>query len=175
MIVQILPSFALIATCLTLSLPLDLSAARPPSLNGTIPSPPANATNTRLGAWPDAPFSMHLDWDTDIEVLSRNPSPPWDPTSEMGVLEGISIIGAKARSHSRLATIEDFREESGPVSFAFHATEDLFSGPDVAKILNVLWEMTNRYGKGEVYGSLVKVGIHTAFFELGLKKVAVTK
>lgn len=93
----------------------------------------------------------------------------------MGVLEGISIIGAKARSHSRLATIKDFCEESGPVMFAFHATEDLFRGSDVAKVLDALWEMTNLYGKGGVYGSLVRVGVHIAFFELSLKKAAVAR
>ena len=93
----------------------------------------------------------------------------------MGVLEGISLIGAKARSHSRTATIEDFHEDSGPVSFDFHATEELFRGADVAKILDALWDMTNLYGKGEVYGCLVRAGVHIAFFELGLKKMAVAK
>lgn len=93
----------------------------------------------------------------------------------MGVLEGISIIGAKARSHSGLALIQDFHEESGPVMFGFHATDDLFRGRDVAKILDVLWEMTNRYGKGGVYGCLVRVDVHIAFFELSLKKVVVEK
>lgn len=89
----------------------------------------------------------------------------------MGVLEGISLIGAKARARSRLSSIEDFHEESGPVSFDFHATEDLFRGSDVAMILDALWEMTNLYGKGEVYGCLVRVEVHIAYFELGLKKV----
>ena len=91
----------------------------------------------------------------------------------MGVLEGISHIGAKARSQSRTATIQDFHEESGPVMFGFHATDDLFAGSDVAKILDVLWQMTNLYGKARVYGVLVRVDVHTAFFELALKKVAV--
>lgn len=89
----------------------------------------------------------------------------------MGVLEGISLIGAKARSRSRLSTIKDFREESGPVTFVFHATDDLFRGADVADVLNVLWEMVNSYGKGGVYGCLVRVEVNTAFFELELRTV----
>lgn len=93
----------------------------------------------------------------------------------MAVLEGISLIGAKARTRSRTSTIQDFNEWSGPVTFDFHATDDLFSGSDVAKVLDVLWEMTNLYGKGGVYGTLVRVDVHIAFFELSLQKVAVTK
>lgn len=93
----------------------------------------------------------------------------------MGVLEGISLIGAKARSHSRLATIQNFREESGPVTFVFRATDELFRGKDVARVLDVLWDMTNSYGKGEVYGCLVRAEVITACFELALKKVAVVE
>ena len=141
-----LPLFALIATCLTLYIPLESSVVQLSLQNETLLSPPANITNTRLGGWPATPFSRHLAYDTDIQVISRTPSSPTDPTSEMGVLEGISIIGAKARSQSRTATIQDFHEESGPVMFGFHATDDLFAGSDVAKILDVLWEMTNLYG-----------------------------
>ena len=89
----------------------------------------------------------------------------------MGVLEGISFLGAKARAQSRLASIEDFDEESGPVMFRFHATEELFSGQEIAMVLDALWEMTNRYGKGGVYGCLIRVGFHTGFFELALKRV----
>ena len=37
--------------------------------------------------------------------------------------------------------------------------QDLFSGADVAMILDALWEMTNLYGKGEVYGCLVRVEV----------------
>ncbi|KAF6235272.1 hypothetical protein HO173_006466 [Letharia columbiana] len=177
MILQTLPLFALIATCFTLSIPLEASAVRLPLhlQNETIPSSPANATNAGLGTWPDTPFNRHLGWDTGIEIISCTPASPADPTSEMGVLEGISIIGAKARSQSRLALIENFHEDSGPVTFDFHATEDLFRGSDVGKILDVLWEMTNQYGKGGVYGCLVMEDIHTAYFNLALKKVAVAK
>ena len=167
--------FALIATSLSLFLPLESSVVRLSLHNESIPLALANLTSTRLGGWPVAPFRRHLGWDTDVEVLSRTPSPPTDPTPEMGVLEGISIIGAKARAHSRGALIQDFHEDSGPVMFVFHATDDLFRGSDVAKVLDVLWEMTNLYGKGEVYGCLVRVEVHTAYFELGLKKVAVAK
>ena len=91
----------------------------------------------------------------------------------MAVLEGISLIAAKARTRSRTSSIQDFDEWSGPVTFDFHATDDLFSGPDVAKILDILWEMTNLYGKGGVYGTLVRVDVHIAFFELSLRKVDV--
>lgn len=57
------------------------------------------------------------------------------------------------------------------MDFGFHATEDfLFKGRDVARVLDVLWQMTHLYGKAEVYGSLVRAGIHTAYFELGLRK-----
>ena len=42
-------------------------------------------------------------------------------------------------------------------------------------ILDTLWEMTTLYGKGEVYGCLVRVEVHIAYFELGLKKVAGAK
>lgn len=93
----------------------------------------------------------------------------------MGVLEGISIIAARARSQSRTATIQDFHEESVPVTFDFHATDDLFSGSDVAKVLDVLWEMTNLYGKSRVYGSLVRVDVHIAFFELVVQQAALAK
>lgn len=93
----------------------------------------------------------------------------------MGVLEGISLIGAAARSQSRMATIRDFHHETGPVTFGFHATEELFRGSDVAMILDKLWEMTNLYGKGGVYGSLVRAGVHIAYYELILKKVAVSR
>ena len=93
----------------------------------------------------------------------------------MGVLEGISIIGTEARSQSRLATIKDFHGESGPVMFSFHATEDLFRGGDVARILDALWQMTNLYGKGGVYGSLVRADVHIAYFRLSLKVVDVAK
>ncbi|CAD6586828.1 MAG: hypothetical protein ASARMPREDX12_002526 [Alectoria sarmentosa] len=173
MISQTLPFFALIATSLALSIPLAPSSLiQLPSQNDTLSSPPTNATtNTHLGAWPDAPFSRHLAWDTDLEIISRTPAPASDPTSEMGVLEGISFLGAKARAQSRLASIEDFDEESGPVMFRFHATEELFSGQEIAMVLDALWEMTNRYGKGGVYGCLIRVGFHTGFFELALKRV----
>lgn len=57
--------------------------------------------------------------------------------------------------------------------FHFHGTEDLFCGSDIALILDVLWQMTNSYGKGEVYGSLLRVKTRIAYFELGLKKAAV--
>ena len=168
MISPSLPLFILLASRLTLSIPLAPTVVLLPLQNETIPIP--SPPTTRLGAWPDAPFSRHLAWDTDIDVLRRAPSPASDPTSEMAVLEGISLIGSKARSQSRLSSIQDFREESGPVTFVFHATEDLFSGPNVAKVLDALWEMTNSYGKGEVYGCLVRVEVTTAYFELGLKK-----
>ena len=73
-----------------------------------------------------------------LEIPSRAPSSASDPTSEMAVLEGISTIGAVARVGSHLATILEFREENGPVMFAFHATDDLFRRADVAKVLDVL-------------------------------------
>jgi len=170
MIPQSLRYFALIATCLTLSVPVASSILQLPSQNQTIPSPPVNATRTRLGLWPDAPFSKHLDWDTDTEIISRTPSSPWDPTPEMGVLEGISLIGTKARAHSHLALIQDYDETEGPVTFRFHATEDLFQGSDIGKLLDQLWEMTNLYGKGKVYGRLVRVEVTIAFFEITLRK-----
>ena len=91
----------------------------------------------------------------------------------MGVLEGISLIGARARSQSRTSTIQDFHEMSGAVIFDFHATDDLFSGSDIAMVLDVLWEMTNRYGKGGVYGAQRRVEDYIAYFELALQKVAV--
>ena len=90
----------------------------------------------------------------------------------MGVLESISIIAGKARSQARLSSIQDFHEISGAVTFRFHATEELFSGPELAGILDALWDMTNRYGKGAVYGSLVRVGVPIAHFELELRRVA---
>ena len=171
MISRTFPLFTLIVTCLTLSLPLNgpTLISLPSRNNNTIPSSSPPPTPI-LRDWPPTPFTRHLSYDTNIEVLNRRPSPAWDPTSEMAVLEGISIIGAKARSRSRLATIEDFNEQSGPVLFRFHATEDLFRGADVAKVLDVLWHMTNLYGKGEVYGCLVRVGVHTAYLELELRK-----
>lgn len=91
----------------------------------------------------------------------------------MGVLEGISLIGTKARTRSRTSSIQDFHETSGPVIFDFHATDDLFSGSDLAMLLDVLWEMTNMYGKSGVYGTLVRVDDYIAYFELSLQRVAV--
>lgn len=93
----------------------------------------------------------------------------------MAVLASISFIALKARSQSPVSTIRDFSGDNGPVDFGFHATEDLFRGRDVAWVLDALWQMTHSYGKAEVYGSLVRAGIHTAHFELGLRKVEVVR
>lgn len=89
----------------------------------------------------------------------------------MGVLGGISVIGAKVRAQSGLALIQDYHQSEGPVTFRFHAVDDLFSGQDISKLLDQLWEMTNLYGKGEVYGCLVRADIISAYFELLLRKV----
>lgn len=175
---QILPLFPLIITSLTLSIPPPPSIVLLSSQNETItiPPPSTNAkTTTHLGGWPGAPFSRHLGWHTDLVVLRRTPSPPTDPTPEMGVLEGISLIGAKARARSRTSSIQDFHEMSGPVTFDFHATDDLFSGSDLAMVLDVLWEMTNLYGKGGVYGGLLRIDDYIAYYELALQKVSVAK
>jgi len=163
--------FALLPTCLTLAIPAVSSVLQLPSHNETTLLPLFNATSNRLGLWPDAPFRRHLDWDTDTEIIRRTPSAPSDPTSEMGVLGGISVISAKVRAQSGLALIQDYHESEGPVTFRFHATDDLFRGRDVSKLLDQLWEMTNLYGKGELYGCLVRAGIISAFFELLLRKV----
>ena len=90
----------------------------------------------------------------------------------MDVLSSISIITGKARAKSRLSTIEDFNQISGAVSFRFHGTEGLFSGPEIAGVLDALWTMTNRYGKSGVYGLLVRVGLPIAHFELEIRGAA---
>lgn len=89
----------------------------------------------------------------------------------MDVLSSISIITGRARSKSRLSSIQDFNDISGAVIFRFHGTEDLFSGPEIAGVLDALWTMTNRYGKSGVYGSLVRVGLPIAQFELKIRGV----
>lgn len=59
---------------------------------------------------------------------------------------------------------------SGSVEFWFHATEELFTGSDVASVLEVVAEMTNVYGAAGVDGSLVKGDeVEIAYFELGLR------
>ena len=90
----------------------------------------------------------------------------------MDVLSSISIIAGKARVKSRLSSIEDFNQISGAVTFRFHGTEGLFSGPEIAGIVDALWTMTNRYGKSGVYGSLVRVGLPIAHFQLEIRGVA---
>ncbi len=170
MILQTLAFFALIATCVTLSIPTMSSILQLPSRNQTILSPLTNATGNRLGVWPDAPFTRHLDWDTYIEIIKRTPSSPSDPTPEMGVLEGISVIDARVRAHSQLALIQDYQETEGPVTFRFHAMDDLFKGREIAQLLDQLWEMTNLYGKSQVYGRLVRVEEITAYFEILLQR-----
>ena len=90
----------------------------------------------------------------------------------MDVLSSISIIAGKARVKSRLSSIEDFNQISGAVTFKFHGTEGLFSGPEVAGVVDALWTMTNRYGKSGVYGSLVRVGLPIAHFVLEIRGVA---
>ena len=164
-----LPLFALLATCLALFIPPQSQFLQLTSLNSTLPSSP---TITRLGTWPHVPFSQHFAYDTDLQILSRTPSPATDPTSEMDVLSSISIITGKARHKSRLSSIQDFNGISGAVTFRFHGTEDLFSGPEIAGILDAIWTMTNRYGKSGIYGSLVREGLPIAHFELEIRGVA---
>lgn len=88
----------------------------------------------------------------------------------MGVLEGISVISARVRGHSSLSLIQNYHDTEGPVTFRFHAVDDLFKGREIAMLLDQLWEMTNMYGKGAVYGCLVKVDDHIAYFEILLQK-----
>ena len=164
-----LPLFALLATCLALSIPPQPQSLQLTSLNSTLPSSP---TITRLGAWPRVPFSQHFAYDTDLQILSRTPSPATDPTSEMDVLSDISEITRKARAKSRLSSIQDFDQISGAVTFKFHGTEGLFSGPEIAGVLDALWTMTNSYGKSGVYGSLVRVGLPIAHLQLEIRGVA---
>lgn len=168
-----LPLSALIATALTLSLSLSpdtSSIVLIPSQNLTLPpSPRSNATKTaRLGSkWPDAPFRRHLAWDTDVEVLSRTPS---DPAPQSSILGDIRLLGVRARAEGPgLALIQNWHDVSGSVEFWFHAAEELFTGSDVASVLEVVAEMTNVYGAAGVDGSLVKGGVEIAYFELGLR------
>lgn len=88
----------------------------------------------------------------------------------MGVLEGISVISAKVRGYSKLSLIENYHDTEGPVTFRFHATDELFKGREVAMLLDQLWDMTNRFGKGEVYGCLVKMDDIIAYFKIILQK-----
>lgn len=90
----------------------------------------------------------------------------------MDVLSSISIITLEARFKTRLSKVQDFHEISGAVTFRFHGTEEVFSGSDLAGVLDALWTMTNRYGKSGVYGSLVRVGLPIAHFELEIREVA---
>lgn len=161
----------LIATCLTLSIPPASSTLQLPSSNQTLPSPPANTTLTQIGEWPPAPFKCYLGGHTDTEILTRTPAPPSDPTSELGVLEAIRAIAVRARAQARLNLIHHFEQREGPVIFRFEATDESFRGEDVGMLLDQLWDMYNRYGKGDVFGRLVKVGFDTAYFEIVLRKV----
>ncbi|MCJ1456489.1 hypothetical protein MMC28_006850 [Mycoblastus sanguinarius] len=175
MMPQILALFALLATGFTTSLPLEPSniVQAPSQKSVTILLPPSSNTTTTttapLGKWPDPPFYRHLAWDTDVEVVSCMPS---DRAPQSSILGDIRLLGARARSEgSRLSMIQDWHAVSGSVEFGFHATEELllFSGSDVAMVLEVLAEMVNIYGAAGISGSLVKVDVEIAYFELALK------
>lgn len=182
MIPQSFLRFALLplpVTCLTLPLHLNsptlllLPSPQTNDYNNPPPPPsPDTVNHTLIGTWPVAPITRHLAQDTDMQILRRKPPPLSDRTPEMAVLAGLSVLAAKARSQSsRLATVRDFHAANGPVAFGFHATEDFFfRGRDVARVLDGLWQMTHLYGKAEVFGSLVRAGVHTAYFELRLGK-----
>lgn len=157
MVPQSIPIFALIATCLTLSIPPVSSILQLPSQNQTISSP-ANVTGSVLGKWDDPPIIKYLGGDTDTEITSVIPSSDSDPTSKRDVLDAISSIKVKALAEARLNLIKDFKDSEGPVEFGFHATDDLFRGSDVAMLLDQLWNLMNQNGIAELYGQLNRRG-----------------
>ena len=156
-------------TCLALTLRLPSQINNDNNITTPSLSLLTNITHPGLQSdWPSIPITRHLAYETDLQILDLRPPPATDPTSESAVLQSISIIQARARARSRLALIQKFDEVSPPVTFRFRATDDLFRGSEVAMVLEALWEMTNRHGKAELYGALVRVGEYTAYFELRL-------